>query len=617
MAYEACKRRLKHYFGNITYIDDRFDQCLIDEPVYLPVEEMAGPPLPVHQGEIADKEESIEDEKTQIVSSETNLAAMLVKLNDDKYEEIHLHPILYTQSIEDSKLCDRIFTSPLTVMDWNLGNGRNAFSIIHELFLRTQCLRVVVVYTANYNEALDALKEDTEMKEYQEFMEEKEDCFSCYQGNNKSLLILAQKNMFNVLALIDKVSDIFLKYCGVMPVALLDYMESSQNNSDSLIGDFSYPFEAMYSLQMSFSEMAESDVPGVITSFIQNRLLSACVVCTDIVAELFQSKRDLLKRFADRNEADARGVFSASIDILKGKTEEDNQDIWDTMLKEGFLQFRSCCASAAQSNSHWPLQMDEFNDLIAVVKNAIIEERTKRLLSNCIENSKLEGQGETIEKLKQELMKIVEQQYKTKVEAYLKQTLPILIEMVISKDQMLFSVIGLIKNMKYTYYQEKSLRGILAGKERNNKQAKLEALMNIIHFGDILVKDNEYLLCMTPPCDAFRPSKTKGTYIFIRGAVTEKNALTNKRKECFHLSVAPATDGSDSIIFISWCFYAIEKFDLTNEKDLNRFREYERPYMMDESYARQISAKFTSFFSRAGVDELFVKAEENLRSIFA
>ena len=71
MAYEACKRRLKHYFGNITYIDDRFDQCLVDEPVYLPVEEMAGPPLPVHQGEIADKEESIEDEKTQIVKQES------------------------------------------------------------------------------------------------------------------------------------------------------------------------------------------------------------------------------------------------------------------------------------------------------------------------------------------------------------------------------------------------------------------------------------------------------------------------------------------------------------------------------------------------------------------
>ena len=31
MQYEMSREKLRHYFGNVTYIDDKFDFCLVDE----------------------------------------------------------------------------------------------------------------------------------------------------------------------------------------------------------------------------------------------------------------------------------------------------------------------------------------------------------------------------------------------------------------------------------------------------------------------------------------------------------------------------------------------------------------------------------------------------------
>lgn len=33
MDYAVSRARLKNYFSTVTYIDDRFDHCIIDEPL--------------------------------------------------------------------------------------------------------------------------------------------------------------------------------------------------------------------------------------------------------------------------------------------------------------------------------------------------------------------------------------------------------------------------------------------------------------------------------------------------------------------------------------------------------------------------------------------------------
>ena len=47
MDYAVSRARLKNYFSTVTYIDDRFDHCIIDEPLDFGDEETVDtPPLP-------------------------------------------------------------------------------------------------------------------------------------------------------------------------------------------------------------------------------------------------------------------------------------------------------------------------------------------------------------------------------------------------------------------------------------------------------------------------------------------------------------------------------------------------------------------------------------------
>ena len=68
--------------------------------------------------------------------------------------------------------------------------------------------------------------------------------------------------------------------------------------------------------------------------------------------------------------------------------------------------------------------------------------------------------------------------------------------------------------------------------------------------------------------------------------------------------------------YVAWRLFDIVKFDLGKKEDYESICSYSRPFMMSEQYSRQIGNLFTSYFSRAGVDELFMKSAQNLRALF-
>ena len=68
---------------------------------------------------------------------------------------------------------------------------------------------------------------------------------------------------------------------------------------------------------------------------------------------------------------------------------------------------------------------------------------------------------------------------------------------------------------------------------------------------------------------------------------------------------------------MAWRLFDVVKFDLGKKDEYEKICTYIRPFMMSEQYSRQIGNLFTSYFSRAGVDELFMKSEGNLRAIFS
>lgn len=130
MDYAVSRARLKNYFSTVTYIDDRFDHCIIDEPLDFGDEETVDtPPLPIlglatppiATGEIAPIPHA--DEKDM----EINLSTILAALNDEKYAGIRFTPVLFKDNLAKEILVKKIQESPLTLFE---GWSRR---VIHEV----------------------------------------------------------------------------------------------------------------------------------------------------------------------------------------------------------------------------------------------------------------------------------------------------------------------------------------------------------------------------------------------------------------------------------------------------------------------------------------------------
>ena len=91
--------------------------------------------------------------------------------------------------------------------------------------------------------------------------------------------------------------------------------------------------------------------------------------------------------------------------------------------------------------------------------------------------------------------------------------------MLITKKDFLKCLPEMIENLKFHRYENVDLGYYLRDGIELDDYRKRSFLMNKIHFGDILYDFDarEYLLCITPPCDAFRPQKVDYRYTFIRG----------------------------------------------------------------------------------------------------
>ena len=101
-SYAVIISRFIYNFSTVTYIDDRFDHCIIDEPLDFGDEETVDtPPLPIlglatppiATGEIAPIPHA--DEKDM----EINLSTILAALNDEKYAGIRFTPVLFKDNL--------------------------------------------------------------------------------------------------------------------------------------------------------------------------------------------------------------------------------------------------------------------------------------------------------------------------------------------------------------------------------------------------------------------------------------------------------------------------------------------------------------------------------------
>jgi hypothetical protein len=202
-----------------------------------------------------------------------------------------------------------------------------------------------------------------------------------------------------------------------------------------------------------------------------------------------------------------------------------------------------------------------------------------------------------------------------------KQIWPLFVQALISGEGLLNSGAELVENLKYHRYDEPNLRTLLGDGILMDEKEKAAFLTNKLHFGDVLISNDRknFLLCITPPCDIFRPGNIGMNVSYVAGERKNKDELPEKSKESQHISAYPSIDrdtGVSEIIYIIWHFYQSERFDLKDKGEFEKLCAYSREFRLDEHYARQIANKHLAYYSRAGVSELFVEENNMLRNIW-
>lgn len=657
MQFEMSRERLQRYFSNITYIDDRFDHCFYHSgPVFSgenpspEFDEEAGPPLSADSSPLtsitntpdigSDFTPASEDMQQSVPASASscnpaqntvqsddivgrNICCLLNALNQKEYSGIKLTPVLYSDAgVDQKQLATQISNSPLTLIDWELADKTHAFSILKDLLGNNKHLKVIVVYTASFQDALKELNEDEIFSKCPKVPTDEYDNLDCCICNQNSLLIVADKLKYNILKIQEVIVNLFISTCGILPVAVLDYMQKAQILSDELFSAFSMPIEGLYQIQMYFSELNDPAAAQTITALVQNRFSESCKIEPALINELFDFHKKRLADFVALDDSIAKDRLSKTLRTVSKIYVGDQRKFCTKLIRIDYAIFKECCETASAKSSNWVQFYSAFKKYFEVLKEALVNDAVNSLLGAVCKIDFPEDKQTVLDELKKVTTKRERSAISEKVDGFAQHFTPVLIQLLLSSEDMLHKGFEFVDNLKIKKEDNSNLGEYLAAGLGIKDSDREAFLMDKLHFGDVLVKEaegkTEYLLCITPPCDAFRPAKTDLNIVYIRGYQRKHDAINTKQaRSGVHSTVLPMSTGSqDSIVFVDWAFFDIVKFNLSTDDDYRLLSTFHRPYRLSEQYARQIANMFTSYFSRAGVDEVFFKSDADLRTLF-
>ena len=225
MDYEYCRKILRKYFSNITYIDDKFDTDLVeigkeivseDEiPDDMPLDVEDGlASAPAGEDDEVSVERFVQTGKPAQELSAIALMNTLHKLNKGELSGINLMPVIYDETVSDQFIVEKTMKANLTVIDWDLGGGKTALPIIKDMLDQATQLKVVVVYTRGYPEARKSADEIFDKIEY--IKDEKQIMCFQYTNQSKSLVFIVDKQYLNIEDILNEIPN---------PPAMLGRME--------------------------------------------------------------------------------------------------------------------------------------------------------------------------------------------------------------------------------------------------------------------------------------------------------------------------------------------------------------------------------------------------------
>ena len=200
--------------------------------------------------------------------------------------------------------------------------------------------------------------------------------------------------------------------------------------------------------------------------------------------------------------------------------------------------FKECTDKAVLLGTDWQKVLERYSPYFKAAKKKYAEKKVQSILSPYESFEYPASEKEKLLEHRATLVRETEKSIGKSFAGFKKHTLPVLIELLISTDQMLQKGSDLVENLKYESYPNPSLEDVLGGGFDSSRGKMTAFLFNKLHFGDILTKQTdditEYLLCLTPPCDALRPDKTNFNIIFIHGSEVPLDQLMKERKQNCH-----------------------------------------------------------------------------------
>lgn len=629
---DDVKRILKQYLNQVVYIDDIFTLSLAGTKDNKSTKE-ATATLPVRRPitkklkteDISDYNYSIPSQKEE---EEKSHLEKLIELIQHEHKDIQLFPIKYLGKESIETVINGINTSHLTIIDWNLEESCTAANILEKVIKNTEQMRLFVVYTSKKEEAEKNFKlifNDMAFKDCKSSQTNKEYKFCIY--NSSSIIMLCDKSTFNINEIIDEFSNILIDEFGFFPVVFFDTIIKLSGKTGKLLKKFAHPFESLLILQMYTSDFKFDDLPNVFTDLITNHISDELEVDSNIVHMIYEAKIKKINSLASLENSIIKNKIKEAIHTIiinyKG-----NKMYLNTLMNVDIEKFKRALSEFDSVPSNWS---DSINKFVSALHKDLL---SKIVIEKSREYTYIHQMKENDEKnniLKQLNEKLSKDHEKNLLE-WLKNVFPTFLT-VFCDSSIPCSVNNLISTLKLIKYNDIDLNNILnnkiikkeiinpeTGEKELDKKITAKNLKNMFFAGDILIdSEGRYLLCITPPCDAFRPEKVNFKLNYIYGKVIEKNIPLSETirflKSSEHITIIPDYI-SNKLIGIKWQYFRNKLFDLEYEDNVKDLQKYKRPYRLAPDYAQQIINKYAAYYTRVGVEEIFIKQTPQIGNIF-
>ncbi len=601
---ESLVKILKQYLNHIVYIDDEFK-------ISWPIEEKEETPSPSRKSRIVQKNVEMQQSIEKSEKIESNLE-VFCKTMHKMYPEILLTPLVYEETMDVENLLIHMKNARMLVMDWKLSERMTAIQLLNKAEFSGQ-LRFCVIYTSNLPDAekdfidkipnakQDALKRgNCKDKSYD------------YIRVNSVLYMICEKDKFNFHMIMDSLVNIFIREVGYFPIAFIDMIARLERRVPYYLNEFSYPFDKLLLLQTSSDGLPVGEVSHTISNMVMNNIKTDIDLDENVLNGIYENQIHLLSDILN-NDEEFKNKLCKSLDVIFDRLEctEENRSILRSISTE---EYKEIIKKAISDFMNLSKGIHKASESMAKLYG-------KKKAEKIINENGIIGESS---KVKSELIRLYKEQFKEKAEKIFPACL-----MVLANPEESYDVNRLVTSLKVVNYKEgeRKISDIFQEcydlKEEemciktDNNGPKLGLLQNKLNSGDILYKKETengevgtFYLCIVPSCQLLRPKKVEGNILFVEGKIVSEKP-NEQLKDSEHFTILPGIDDKNKLVRVVWKYHRIVALDL-NKISCSDYENLYRPYRLTYEYVRQIIGEFVAFYSKSGVEELFLKADSSL-----